>query len=66
MEYADEHFPDCFPDVGGSEWPFTRVYLERPKFVEFALIWKEASGSYGKFKKYCHWRKTNNVTPKNP
>ena len=42
------------PDIGN--WKFKKVYEERPKFVQFSLIWLSATGVYGNFKKYCEAR----------
>jgi hypothetical protein len=48
-------FEKSFPDIGGVV--FSEVYLTRPKFVQFALIWKTCTGTYQKWKKYCTGRK---------
>ena len=56
-EFANEFFDEGYNDCGGKEWPFERVYIERPDFVEKALNWISATGKYGQFKEYCHWRK---------
>ena len=56
-EFKNNCFAPEFPDVGGDNWPFWRIYKERPKFVEFALCWSDASGVYGQWKEYCEGRK---------
>ena len=55
-EMNELHFEQAFPDIGGPEWPFSRVYNERPLFVEFALCWVEADGMYAQWQKYCNLR----------
>ena len=56
-EFATSYFDSDFPDIGGPDWPFEKVYVARPEFVKFALCWDSATGNYGKFRKYCLWRK---------
>ena len=55
--YSDYSFEKGFPDI--AEMPFHLVYVRRPNFVKFALIWKEVSGMYEIFQHYCKGRKTH-------
>jgi hypothetical protein len=56
-EMRNNCFAEEFPDVGNM--PFWKIYEQRPKFVEFALCWDDASGVYGQWKEYCEGRKLN-------
>jgi hypothetical protein len=42
---------------------FKTVWETRPKWVEFTLIWEEASGQYSRWLEYCRLR--NKDEPKN-
>ena len=53
--FADYSFDEDFPDIGGM--PFSEVYQRRPKFVQFALIWRSSTGLFEKFQAYCKGRR---------
>ena len=61
-DYSEYSFENGFPDIANV--PFREVYVSRPKFVKFALIWTQATGMYKKFQIYCRGReKHEKLTP---